>query len=51
MIMLPREMVNKQGSTLHLIVGDPVPWTTLDASRPVEEAARLRRLVYSLKEQ
>lgn len=51
MLMLPREMVNKQGSTLHLIVGDPVPWTTLDASRPVEEAARLRRLVYSLKEQ
>lgn len=50
MLMLPREMVKKQGSTLHLVVGQPVAWDTLDAAHPVEEAVRLRQLVYSLKE-
>ena len=50
MLMLPREMVKKEGSTLRLIVGDPIAWDTLDANRPVDEAERLRRLVYQLNE-
>lgn len=48
LIFLPKEMIKQCGSTLHFIVGEPTPWNSLDASRPKQEAARLRDIVYSM---
>ena len=48
LIFLPKEMIKQSGSTLHVIFGDPISWSTLDASRPKQEAARLRDIVYSM---
>jgi putative hemolysin len=48
LIFLPREMVNKRGSTLRFIVGDPIPWSSLDSHAPKQEAARLRDFIYSM---
>ena len=48
LIFLPKEMIKQCGSTLHFIVGEPIPWNSLDASRPKQEAARLRDIVYSM---
>jgi len=48
LIFLPREMLKQSGASLRAIVGDPIPWTTLDAAHPRQEAARLRNIVYSM---
>lgn len=48
LIFLPKEMIKKQGSTLHVIIGEPIAWSSLDASHPKQEAARLRDIVYSM---
>ena len=48
LIFLPKEMIKKCGSTLRVIVGEPIPWTSLDAAHPKQEAARLRDIVYSM---
>ena len=48
LIFLPKEMIKQCGSTLRVIVGKPVPYTSLDTSRPKKEAARLRDIVYSM---
>ncbi len=48
LIFLPKEMIKQCGSTLHVIIGDPIPWTSLDARAPKKEAARLRDIVYSM---
>ena len=48
LIFLPREMIKKCGSTLQVVIGQPIPWTTLDASRPKQEAARLRDIVIQM---
>ena len=48
LIFLPKEMLKQSGSTLRVIMGDPIPWTSLDASHPKQEAARLREIVYSM---
>ena len=48
LILLPKEMLKQSGSTLRVIIGDPIPWATLDASHPKQEAARLRDIVYSM---
>lgn len=48
LIFLPKEMIKQCGSTLHFIVGEPIPWNSLDASHPKQEAARLRDIVYSM---
>lgn len=48
LIFLPKEMVKKCGSTLHVVIGEPIPWTTLDASHAKKEAARLREIVYTM---
>ncbi len=48
LVFLPREMLKQSGSTLRVVIGDPIPWTTLDASRPRQEASRLRDIVYSM---
>lgn len=49
LIFLPKEMIKKSGSTLHVIIGDPIPWETLDGAHPKQEAARLRDIVYSIQ--
>ena len=48
LIFLPKEMLKQSGSTLRVIIGDPIPWSSLDASHPKQEAARLRDTVYSM---
>ena len=48
LIFLPREMIKKSGSTLRVMIGEPIPWNTLDATHPKQEAARLRELVINM---
>jgi putative hemolysin len=48
LIFLPKEMVKQSGCTLKIVIGQPIPHTTLDASKPKQEAARLRDIVYSM---
>ncbi len=48
LIFLPKEMIKQCGNKLHFIVGEPIPWHSLDASHPKQEAARLREIVYSM---
>ena len=47
-IFLPKEMLKKCGNTLQVIIGEPIPWTAIDASRPKQEAARLREIVINM---
>ncbi len=51
MLYLPDEMFKKRHSTLRITVGKPIAWQDLDAAHPREEAARLRNVVYKMKEQ
>lgn len=48
LVFLPKEMIKKCGSTLHAVIGEPIPWTSIDAAHPKQEAARLREIVYSM---
>ena len=48
LIFLPKEMLKQSGSNLHFIVGQPIPWSSLDARAPRHEAARLRDIVYTM---
>ena len=48
LIFLPKEMLKQSGSNLHFIVGQPIPWSSLDARAPKQEAARLRDIVYTM---
>lgn len=48
LIFLPKEMIKQSGSTLHIAIGEPIPWTSLDAAHPKQEAARLRDIVYTM---
>ena len=48
LIFLPKEMIKQCGSTLRVIIGEPVSWASLDAHKPKQEAARLRDIVYSM---
>lgn len=48
LIFLPREMIKKNGSTLRVMIGEPIPWNTLDAAHPKQEATRLRELVINM---
>ena len=50
MILLPREMVKSRGTTYHIHVAEPVKWTSLDIHKPVAEAARLRDMVYDMRD-
>ncbi len=45
LIFLPKEMIKKCGNSLNISVGEPIPWTSLDAAHPKQEAARLREIV------
>lgn len=48
MLYLPDEMFKKRNTTLHITVGKPQEWQSLDAKHAVDEAARLRDIVYHL---
>ena len=48
LIFLPKEMLKQSGSTLHAIIGEPIPWSSLDARAPKKEAARLREIVINM---
>ncbi|MBR5169487.1 MAG: 1-acyl-sn-glycerol-3-phosphate acyltransferase [Muribaculaceae bacterium] len=48
LVFLPKEMLKKRGSSLNLIIGEPISWNSLDASRPKQETARLRDIVYTM---
>ena len=48
-ICLPREMLNKKGSSIDLVFGDPIAYNYFDASkRPQEWAQHVRSIVYDL---
>lgn len=49
MLLLPGEMFKSRGSRYRVYVGEPIPWTRLDGSRPREEAQRLCGICYALK--
>ena len=49
LIFLPKEMIKKCGSNLRAVVGEPIPWNSLDGAHPKQEAARLREIVYNIK--
>ena len=48
LVFLPKEMIKQCGSTLRVIIGKPIPYTSLDAAKPKQESARLRDIVYSM---
>lgn len=48
LVFLPKEMIKQCGSTLRVIIGEPIPYTSLDAAKPKQESARLRDIVYSM---
>jgi len=48
MMFLPKEMFKQCGTTFEVIVGDPIAWSSLDASNQRQEARRLQQIVYSL---
>lgn len=48
LIFLPKEMLKQSGSNLRFVVGQPIPWSSLDARAPKQEAARLRDIVYTM---
>lgn len=48
LIFLPKEMIKQCGATLRVIIGEPIPWDSLDATRPKQEAARLRQTVIDM---
>lgn len=48
LIFLPKEMLKQSGSNLRFVVGQPIPWSSLNARAPKQEAARLRDIVYSM---
>ena len=48
-LCLPREMLNKKGSTIDLIFGDPIAYSYFDASkRPHEWAQHVKNMVYDM---
>ena len=48
LVFLPKEMIKKCGSTLHAVIGEPIPWDTLDSAHPKQEAARLREIIIQM---
>jgi len=48
-LCLPREMLNKKGSAIDLVFGDPIAYSYFDASkRPHEWAQYVRKMVYDM---
>lgn len=49
MLFLPKETFKKQGSTVTLRIGKPIPWQSLDSSKkPAEWAEEIKQAVYQL---
>lgn len=48
LIFLPKEMIKQCGATLRLIIGEPIPWNSLDSRASKKQAAGLRDIVYSM---
>ena len=48
LIFLPKEMIKQSGTTLRAIIGEPIPWTSLDSRAPKKQAACLKDIVYSM---
>lgn len=49
MLFLPKETFGKQGSTVTLKIGKPIPWQSLDSSKkPAQWAEEIKEIVYSL---
>ena len=48
LIFLPKEMIKQCGTTLRAIIGEPIPWNSLDSRAPKKQAAELREIVYSM---
>lgn len=52
MILLPREMLNKEDARFEMVVGKPIEYQALKNGRYAkEQAAEIKELVYKLKEQ
>ena len=49
MVYLPGEMFKCRGSNFKIYVGQPVPWQSLDARHPAQEARRLCSMTYGLR--
>ena len=49
MIYLPGEMFKCKGSNFKVHFGSPIPWNSLDASHPAQEAQRICDIAYALK--
>ena len=52
--LLPHEMFAAQGSSFTIVVGEPIPYETLEGIRPSElpeQVERIRQQVYQLKDQ
>lgn len=48
LIFLPKEMIKQCGSTQRVIIGEPIPWQSLDTWAPKKQASNLRDIVYSM---
>ena len=49
MLFLPKEMIKKEGSTLRIYFGKPIPWQTFDESKtPQQWAEWVKRIVYNM---
>jgi putative hemolysin len=52
MILLPREMLNKEDARFEMVVGKPIEYQALKNGKYAkEQAAEIKELVYKLKEQ
>ncbi|MBR1803741.1 MAG: 1-acyl-sn-glycerol-3-phosphate acyltransferase [Muribaculaceae bacterium] len=49
MILLPREMMKSRGKHFDIYMGKPIPYSSFDAQHPIDEVARLREFIYTLK--
>ncbi|MFN3556797.1 MAG: 1-acyl-sn-glycerol-3-phosphate acyltransferase [Bacteroidales bacterium] len=50
-LLLPQELLNKRGSDIDVVFGDPIPHTTFDHSKtPHQWAQTVREMVYELGE-
>ena len=51
MALLPGEMFAQRGKTMHLTVGNPIPYTTFDNRHTAKEwAALVKEYCYKLKD-
>ena len=49
MLYLADEMFKQGGSHFDIAIGEPISWQSLEGRKPAEEALRIRRISYALK--